>query len=70
MADIFYTLLIIWVLWRIFGGATKTYVFHQHRHQHDPPKKREGDVSVTYKKEEKKNKSGDSGEYIDYEEIK
>jgi hypothetical protein len=68
MADIFYTVLIIWVLWRMFGGTTKAYVFHKHHHA--PPQKREGDVSVTHKKEEKKNKPDDGGEYIDYEEIK
>jgi hypothetical protein len=67
MADVFYTILIVWVLWRIFGSSGKTVVFHQHHHA---PKKNEGDVSVSYKKDEAKSASGDKGEYIDYEEIK
>jgi hypothetical protein len=68
MADVFYTILIVWVLWRILGGSTRTYVFHKHSHTTQQAKK-DGDVSVSYKKpEEKKPDSG--GEYIDYEEIK
>ena len=67
MADVFYTILVVWVLWRIFGGTTKTYVFNQRNHT--PPKK-EGDVSVSYKKQEDKEKHDDGGEYIDYEEVK
>jgi hypothetical protein len=67
MADIFYTILILWVLWRIFGGSTRTYVFH--KHTHTTQQKKENDVSVSYKKPEEK-KSDNGGEYIDYEEIK
>jgi hypothetical protein len=68
MADIFYTLLIIWVLWRIFGGSAKSYVFHHHTHT--TQKKKDGDVSVSYKKPDENGKPDKGGEYIDYEEIK
>jgi len=33
-------------------------------------KKREGDVTIKYTSETKKHYSQDSGEYVDYEEIK
>jgi hypothetical protein len=67
MADVFYTILVVWVLWKIFGGSAKTYVFHQHNNA--PPKK-DGNVSVSYKKTEDKGKADGGGEYIDYEEVK
>jgi hypothetical protein len=69
MADIFYTILIVWVLWRIFGGfSVKTYV--------RPPqnttqqRKHEGDVTISSNKTNSKRTSDDEGEYVDYEEIK
>jgi len=68
MGDFFYAILIVWILWRIFGGSTKTYVFNQHNHT--PPKKKESDVKVSYKKKDDVGKGNDEGEYIDYEEIK
>jgi hypothetical protein len=69
MADMFYTLLIIWILWRIFGSSrVKTYVFNQHNYT--PPKKKDDDVRVSYKKKKDSGASKDDGEYIDYEEIK
>jgi hypothetical protein len=68
MADVFYTILIVWVLWKIFGSSGRTYVFNQHNNT--APKKKEGDVSVSHKAESNKSKDGDKGEYIDYEEIK
>jgi hypothetical protein len=46
MADLFYTVVVIWLLWRIFGGTTKHHVFHQHRYE-KPEKKKEGEITVT-----------------------
>jgi hypothetical protein len=69
MADMFYTLLIIWILWRIFGSSSvKRYVFNQHNHYQ--PKKKEDDVKVSYNKKSTGRKADDEGEYIDFEEIK
>jgi hypothetical protein len=67
MADIFYTILIAWVLWRIFGGSSvKTQVFHHHYSQ---PKK-EGEVKVSGISAPPKKASDNQGEYVDYEEVK
>jgi hypothetical protein len=68
MADLFYTVLIIWVLWRIFGGSVKTTVHHKHTYQQ--PKKQEGDVTIISNPETGQQKNSDMGEYVDYEEIK
>jgi len=68
MADLFYALLIIWVLWRIFGGSVKTTVHHKHSYQQ--PKKQEGDVTITSNPGSGDQKNSDKGEYVDYEEIK
>ena len=67
MADLFYTILIVWVLWRIFGGSAKSTVYHKHQYQQ--PGKREGDVTVT-KTSQEQNNDDDRGEYVDYEEVK
>ncbi len=67
MADVFYTILIIWILSRIFGGTTKHTV--QRKHEYQQPQKKEGEVTITQTKSSS-NKNNDSGEYVDYEEVK
>ena len=67
MADIFYAILIAWVLWRIFGGTVKSTVYH--KHQYEQPKKNEGEVTITQSQPTPK-KNTDEGEYIDFEEVK
>ncbi len=68
MADLFYTVLIIWVLWRIFGGSAKTTVFN--KHSYNKPEKQEGEVTITSTSKTDQDKNTDKGEYVDYEEIK
>ena len=68
MADLFYTILIIWILWRIFGGTVKTTVYH--RHVYEKPEKKEGEVTVSSAPQNQSNKSSDHGEYVDFEEVK
>ena len=65
MADVFYTILIIWVLWRIFGGTTKHTVHHKHEFRQE---KKEGDVTVTPLQSAAKQREG--GEYVDFDEVK
>ena len=68
MADVFYTILVVWVLWRIFGGSSaKTQQFNQHNYTQ--PRRPEGEVKITSQKKSEKG-SRDDGEYVDYEEIK
>ena len=68
MADLFYAVLIIWVLWRIFGSTTRTTV-HYHQH-HQKPERREGEVTITSVPKPDQDKGSDRGEYVDYEEVK
>ncbi|MEO8087650.1 MAG: hypothetical protein ABI763_12560 [Bacteroidota bacterium] len=68
MADVFYTILITWVLWRIFGGSSKSTVYH--KQQYEKPRQQEGDVTVTTTSKSDQQNHNDRGEYVDYEEIK
>ena len=68
MADLFYTILILWVLWRIFGGSVKSTVYH--KHTYEAPQRKEGEVTVSSGTDKGHHKNTDSGEYVDYEEIK
>lgn len=68
MADLFYTVLIVWVLWRIFGGSSKSTVFN--KHSYNEPWKQEGEVTITSATKTDQDKHADKGEYVDYEEIK
>ena len=68
MRDVFYTLLAVWVLWRIMssvntarnkkssGGATAS--------------RKPGETTVDYVPPKKKSMGDNEGEYVDYEEVK
>lgn len=68
MKDIFYTLLVAWILWRIFSSV------NAHRakkaSQQQTTSKKEGETTVNYVPPKKKNVGDVEGEYVDYEEIK
>ena len=72
MRDVFYTILIIWILWRIINSISR-YRTKQGGHVNNSSpdnKRREGDTSVDYAPPVKKRISDDEGEYVDYEDIK
>ena len=72
MKDIFYTILVVWIVWRVLnsisaygskeGGDTNKSSQNK--------KRAEGKTSVDYIPPVKKNINDDEGEYVDYEEIK
>jgi hypothetical protein len=68
MRDVFYTLLVVWIIWRIMNGVnvirTKTSAPSQ------PSQKREGETTVDFVPPKKKSVADSEGEYVDYEEIK
>ncbi len=75
MQDFLLTLVIIFVLFRIFGRSRSTPKSTVHFTQNNfqsAPKKTAGEVSVDYIPEQKESKSNDKekGDYIDYEEVK
>ena len=69
MADVFYTILVVWILWRIFGGSSeKKQQFQQNNYSQ--PRRPEGEVKITSQPKKDKGSKDDDGEYVDYEEIK
>ncbi len=74
MRDVFFTLLVIWVLWRIFGSFSRSkgsFTFNTQNNNYSEPKKKEGEVTLDNPNlgASKKNKN-EVGEYVDFEEIK
>lgn len=78
MQEVFFTILSIWVIWKLFSafsGSSSRHQrastnFYQTNHHYQQPKP-EGEVVIEDKtaKSATKRKS-DDGEYVDYEEIK
>ena len=69
MRDVFFTILAVWVVYRIWNGIQSVNT----RAGNNPgpgPARKDGSVSVDYIPPKQKNKNDDDGEYVDYEEIK
>ena len=67
MRDFFFTILTIWVIWRIIDGLkggrpSNTDNYTQTR--------KEGEVKVEYQPPKNGSKDSEGGEYVDYEEVK
>ncbi|CAN5879147.1 hypothetical protein BH11BAC7_BH11BAC7_14530 [soil metagenome] len=75
MQEIFFTVLIIWVIWKLFGAFSQSSAPRgqqnttHHHHYHTPPKK-EGEVRIEKKVSPESRIPPTEGEYVDYEEIK
>jgi hypothetical protein len=65
MQEFILTLVIIFVLFKVFGRPNVIH-FNQHHHNHQKP---DGKIKVTATNNKNKP-SSDEGEYVDYEEIK
>lgn len=75
MQDFLLTLVIIFVLFKIFGRSSssqKSYSSFTQNNFHSSEKKPEGKTSVDYIPENKSTKSNTTqgGDYVDYEEVK
>lgn len=69
MRDVFYTLLVIWIIWRIIHAINANR--SENRSQQSHSNTRVGETTISYTPPEtKKRKTPDDGEYVDYEEIK
>jgi len=71
MRDVFYTILVVWIVWRIVN----TYNSHNaKRHSNGGPynnsNNEEGKTTVKYSPPVTKKIDDDEGEYVDFEEIK
>jgi uncharacterized protein YxeA len=72
MKDVLVGIILLWVVWKIFGGRTivHKYTFNQDN-SHHPERPREGSIKVEKDPPKKAKKIDDqAGEYVDYEEIK
>ncbi len=68
MRDVFWTILAIWVIWKIYSAfkGSKTFVFQKHDHFH-------GEQNTHQSKdftEQNSKKKVDDDEFTPYEEIK
>lgn len=69
MRDVFYTLLVVWIIWRIMNGVS---VIRGKQSVPNQPKsfRKEGETTVDFVPPKKKSVADSEGEYVDYEEIK
>ena len=68
MRDVFYTLLVVWIVWRILNSVNSYRAKAPNPQQ--TTSKKEGETTVNYVPPKKKSVGDDEGEYVDYEEIK
>ncbi len=67
MKDVFYTILVIWVIWRILSSLNTIRSKNAPAPQKESRK--EGETTVDYIPPKKRSIKDDEGEYVDYEEI-
>jgi len=74
MQEIFFTILVIWILFRVLNSGTwsnkRTVNFTQNNFNQQESPKKEGETKITYIPENKTGKPPRDDEYVDFEEIK
>ena len=60
MRDVFFTILTVWLIWRIYNSFQSAVAF----------RKKEDEMKIKRPSGPPKQKDNDEGEYVDYEEIK
>jgi hypothetical protein len=66
MKDIFYTILVAWIVWRIYMSFSRS----KSTTQNTSSSKKDGKTTVDFIPQNKKKKDFDDGDYVDYEEVK
>ncbi len=72
MKDVFYTILVVWIIWRIIN-AVSTYGARRGEadgFKRDQGNRPEGETTLKYVPPVEKKISDDEGEYVDFEEMK
>lgn len=81
MQEFFFTILAIWVIWRLFGAftegrkTTQSYQTHYHYYarkeqaSQQRSQTKEGDVRIETKQQNSSRIPPSEGEYVDYEEV-
>ncbi|HEX8517093.1 MAG TPA: DUF4834 family protein [Bacteroidia bacterium] len=71
MKDVFYTILVVWILWRIIQSISSMKTRQASSSRSNYTQRKQGETTVNYIPPKSKNKKDDDeGEYVDYEEIK
>ncbi|MFY8184832.1 MAG: hypothetical protein ACOVLD_02080 [Bacteroidia bacterium] len=69
MSDVIWTLIIVWLIFRVFSAFSnrKSHEYQKHEHHHYY---KEGTINVDTNPNKKPKSKIDDTEYTDYEEIK
>ena len=72
MQEIFFTILVIWVLFKILSSSTTRHIFTVNINKpREEKRKQEGETKIEYIPGDKKPpRTPGKGEYVDFEEIK
>ncbi|MCW3084663.1 MAG: hypothetical protein JWP12_2029 [Bacteroidetes bacterium] len=70
MRDVFYTLLVVWIIWRIMNSVNNIKTKVSSNASKSQNQRRAGETTVDYVPPKAKSKYDDAGEYVDYEEVK
>lgn len=72
MRDVIWTIIVVWVVFRIYQAikSSRVYVYQKHEHHYNNPK--DGEIKIEKKPlhTDKKPNSDKGGEYVEFEEIK
>jgi hypothetical protein len=75
MRDVIWTIIAVWVIYRIYEAikSSRVYIYQKHEHNYNT-QQREGEVKIDAKSQEhhsdRKPNSDKGGEYVDFEEVK
>lgn len=71
MRDVFYTILVVWIIWRIYTSIS-VYKTRQATNTDTTTSnnRKAGETHVDYIPPTKKKLNDDDGEYVDFEEVK
>jgi len=76
MRDVIWTIIAVWVVYRIYNAikSSRVYIYQRHEHNHNYNTSKEGDVKINAGAEQhhadRKPNSDKGGEYVDFEELK
>jgi hypothetical protein len=72
MRDIFYTILVVWIIWRVLDSISAYGAKKKQSNSNFSSKsqRKEGETKVDYIPPTKNKISDEEGDYVDYEEVK
>ena len=72
MRDVIWTIIAVWVIFRIYQAlrTTRVNVYQKHEHHYNSPDNDNVRVDKKPQQNERKPNSDKGGEYVDFEEIK